>query len=167
MKLADGKTVLIATVALVLLLSAVAAPSNATRVFSSHLSGDEEVPSVITLAQGQVVLMVSKDATMIHYILIAANIENAFMAHIHIAPAGVNGAIVVWLYGSPPAGPDEDLIPGRFSGVLAKGTFTAADLVGPLAGQPLSALISEIEAGNAYVNVHTIQFPGGEIRGQI
>jgi len=162
-----GKTILISTVVLVLFLSAVVAPSYAGRVFSSHLSGDEEVPPVITKAHGQVVLMVSKDGTMIHYILIAANIENVFMAHIHIAPAGVNGAIVVWLYGSPPPGPDEDLIPGRFSGVLAKGTFTAADLVGPLAGQPLSALISEIEAGNAYVNIHTTQFPGGEIRGQL
>ena len=167
MRLMHGKTILISTVVLVLFLSAVVAPSYAGRVFSSHLSGDEEVPPVITKAHGQVVLMVSKDGTMIHYILIAANIENVFMAHIHIAPAGVNGAIVVWLYGSPPPGPDEDLIPGRFSGVLAKGTFTAADLVGPLEGQPLSALISEIEAGNAYVNIHTTQFPGGEIRGQL
>ena len=56
--------------------------------------------------------------------------------------------------------------------------ITAADLVGPLAGQPLSALIDAIDAGNIYVNVHTNDFvdppntgagdfPGGEIRGQV
>ncbi|MGH2603614.1 MAG: CHRD domain-containing protein [Dehalococcoidia bacterium] len=39
--------------------------------------------------------------------------------------------------------------------------------MGSLAGQPLSALIAQIQSGNAYVNVHTTQFPGGEIRGQL
>ena len=101
---------------------------------------------------------------MLHYTLIASNIENVLQSHIHLAPAGVNGPVVVWLY---PSSPPAVLIPGRFSGVLAEGTITADDLVGPLAGQPLSSLIDEITAGNAYVNVHTSQYPGGEIRGQI
>jgi hypothetical protein len=39
--------------------------------------------------------------------------------------------------------------------VIGRGTITAANLIGPLAGQPLSALIAVIEAGGAYVNVHT------------
>ncbi len=67
---------------------------------------------------------------------------------------------------------------GRTNGVLAQGTITAADLVGPLAGHPLSDLISAMRAGNAYVNVHTNDgvgpintgpgdFSGGEVRGQI
>jgi outer membrane receptor for monomeric catechols len=59
------------------------------------------------------------------------------------------------------------LIPGRFNGVLAEGTITADNLVGTLAGQSLGVLIEMIKAGNAYVNVHTSQFPPGEIRGQI
>ena len=57
-------------------------------------------------------------------------------------------------------------------------SITAGNLVGPLAGQPLSALVDAIEAGNAYVNVHTNDgvpptntgpgdFPAGEIRGQL
>jgi hypothetical protein len=93
-----------------------------------------------------------------------ANIENVTQAHIHLGPAGGTGGIVVWLYpGSPPL----QLIPGRSDGVLATGVITAGDLVGALAGQPLSALMDAINAGNAYVNVHTLQFPPGEIRGQI
>jgi len=67
---------------------------------------------------------------------------------------------------------------GRHDGVLAEGTFTAANFIGPLANQPMSALLAAMDAGNAYVNVHTNDgvaptntgpgdFPGGEIRGQI
>jgi hypothetical protein len=51
--------------------------------------------------------------------------------------------------------------------MLADGTITAANLVGALAGQPLSALVEALSSGGAYVNVHTQQNPGGEIRGQI
>ena len=64
------------------------------------------------------------------------------------------------------------------NGVLAEGTVTAADLIGPLAGQTLSSLMAQIAAGNVYVNVHTNDgiggvntgpgdFASGEIRGQI
>ena len=131
----------------------------ANRNFVTHMSGDEEVPAVDTLAQGQAIFHLSKDGETLEYKLIAANIENVLASHIHLAPSGVNGPIVAFLYVGP--------IPGRFDGVLARGTITAANLVGPLAGQPLSALIAAMEAGNTYVNVHTTQYPGGEIRGQI
>jgi hypothetical protein len=107
----------------------------------------------------------------------AANIDNAFMAHIHLAPVGVNGAIVEWLFPStaPAPGPTGA---GRLDGVLASGTFTAANLVGPLANHPLSDLIAAMRNGGAYVNIHTDDgiappntgpgdFPGGEIRGQL
>ncbi len=62
--------------------------------------------------------------------------------------------------------------------MLAHGTFTAANLIGPLTGHPLSDLIAALSTGGAYANVHTNDgvaptnsgpgdFPGGEIRGQI
>jgi hypothetical protein len=64
------------------------------------------------------------------------------------------------------------------NGRLAEGDISAANLVGPLAGQSLDALTEAIEAGNTYVNVHTNDFqdlantgpgdfPGGKIRGQL
>jgi hypothetical protein len=45
--------------------------------------------------------------------------------------------------------------------------ITNANLVGALAGQTLADLIAHFNNGNAYVNVHTTLYPGGEIRGQI
>jgi hypothetical protein len=135
------------------------------RNFRTHLSGDEEVPAVDTWAQGQAIFQLSKDGSELYYKLIVANIEDVRMAHIHTAPAGQNGPVVVWLF--PPDGPPAELIPGRSDGVLAEGTITADDLVGPLVGNPLQTLVDMIEAGNTYVNVHTTDNPGGEIRGQI
>ena len=149
--------------------------------FGTPLSADEEVmPAGVvntSKARGNSIFQLSADGTSLTYKLIVANIENVFQAHIHRGPAGSNGPIVVWLFPStaPVAGP---LGAGRLNGVIAEGTITAANLVGPLAGQPLSALLSDLRSGNAYVNVHTNDgvaptntgpgdFPGGEIRGQI
>jgi hypothetical protein len=130
----------------------------------THLSGGEEVPARPTQAQGQAIFQLSADGSALSYKLNIANIENVTQAHIHRAAAGINGPIVVWLY---PSAPPATLIPGRSQGTLAEGVITDASLVGPMAGQTLAALLNEIEAENTYVNVHTSQFPGGEIRGQI
>jgi len=141
------------------------------------LSGSGEVPARDTQARGQAFFQLSDDGMSIRYRLIAANIENVIMAHIHLAAEGMNGGIVVWLYpagGPPAAAPDG----GRFDGVLVTGSFDASKLVGALAGHPLSDLIDAMNTGGAYVNVHTDDgvaptntgagdFPGGEIRGQI
>ena len=162
------KVRLVSLFVLVALLASVGTAAAMVLNFRAHLSGRAEVPvAVDTQAQGQAIFQLSKDGTEMHYKLIAANIENLFMAHIHLAAADANGPIVVWLYGTPPAGPDEDLIPGRFDGVLAEGTITAADLVGPLAGKTLADLLQAMQDGGTYVNIHTIQYPPGEIRGQI
>jgi hypothetical protein len=145
--------------------------------FGTPLSGDEEVPANASKARGNAVLQLNAAGDAIDYQLSVANIENAFMAHIHMAAPGVNGPIVVWLFPStaptpnPPGG-------GRLDGVIASGTIAAANLTGPLAGHPLSDLVAAIKAGNTYVNVHTNDgvdpvntgpgdLPGGEVRGQV
>ena len=56
---------------------------------------------------------------------------------------------------------------GDIAGVLTAGNATAADLEGPLSGQDLANLIGVINEGDAYVNVHTTDYPEGEIRGTI
>jgi hypothetical protein len=156
--------VLLAVVVALLALAPVVGARGPDSNFRTHLTGAEEVPPVDTDAQGQAIFKLSADGESLSYKLIVANIEDVLMAHIHIAPAGENGGIVVWLY---PDGPPPALIEGRFQGVLATGVITADDLVGDLAGQPLSALIDLFTSGDAYVNVHTLAFPGGEIRGQV
>ena len=154
------------------LLAGSAAQAAENRNFVAVLSGDGEVPERETRGRGVAKFQLSYDGSTLSYQLNVANIHNVVAAHIHVGAANVNGPIVAFLAGDfPPGG-------GRSDGVLAKGTITAASLRGPLAGQPLSALIAQMRAGNTYVNVHTNDgvaptntgpgdFPGGEIRGQV
>ena len=147
----------------------------ADSTLTAHLNGRNEQPVARdTGATGNAVFHLSDDGTTLEYKLIVANIENVVAAHIHIGSVDVAGPVVAFLYGRvavPPGG-------GRVQGPIAQGEITAADLVGLLAGHPLSDLVAEIESGNAYVNVHTNDgvgdvntgpgdFPGGEIRGQM
>jgi CHRD domain len=156
----------------VLLGSSSASAQPAARNFVAHLDGGQEVPPRDTQAVGEAIFHVNADETALTFKVIATNIDNIVASHIHLGVFGVNGAIVAFLAGPfPPGG-------GRHDGILAEGTITAANLVGPLAGMPLSVLIAAMRAGGTYVNVHTNDgvdgnntgagdFPGGEIRGQI
>ncbi|HET8629584.1 MAG TPA: CHRD domain-containing protein [Thermomicrobiales bacterium] len=137
-----------------------AAAAGNGRNFVAHLAGSQETPPNSTLSQGEAIFHLSPDGSTLSYKLIVANIDNVTVAHIHLGMPGVAGPVVVFLYHGP-------TIAGRFDGVLAEGTITAADLTGPLAGQSLSTLLNDIRSGDAYVNVHTTQFPAGQIRGQI
>jgi len=167
------------TVAFVVGLAAVGlAVAGANRNWSQHANGSMEVPVRDSQGQAQLILHLARDGDSLDYKLIASNIENVFMAHIHLAPPGMNGPIVVWLYPStapvpltPPTGPIDP-------GPIAEGTITAANLVGPLAGRSLEDLVSALNNDSAYVNLHTNDgvaptntgpgdFPGGEIRGDI
>ena len=140
--------------------------------WSDHLTGAQEVPARDTKAQGQAIFHLSDDGTSLDYTLMATNIENVVQAHIHAGVPGVNGGIGVFLYGLVPAGG------GRTDGVLSQGTITAGDFIGPFAGMSVAQVAALMDAGQAYVNVHTNDgvgavntgpgdFPGGEVRGDI
>ena len=135
------------------------------------LSGKNEVPARRTKAHGVATFHLNKEGDELSYRIIVSQLLNPVGAHIHKAAAGTNGPIVVGLF-SGPAGS------GRHNGVLVKGVITAANLTGPLAGMTLEDLLTLLQSGDAYVNVHTNDgvappntgpgdFPGGEIRGQI
>lgn len=93
-------------------------------------------------------------------------IRNVNQGHIHLGSEDENGPVVAWLY------PQDTREPETLEGlnrefVLAEGTLTEEDLVGPFEGESLDALAEAMTDGGTYVNVHSEQNPGGEIRGQI
>jgi hypothetical protein len=149
-----------------------AGSASAGGIATTPLRGAYEVPARDTRATGFVKLKLNHDGTKLQYVLHVSHIENVVMVNIHLASAGHNGAAVAVLFGpAEPAG-------GRVGGRLASGTITAGKLVGPLSGEPLSALIAAIRTGTAYVNVLTNSgerpedsgpgnYLAGEIRGQI
>lgn len=132
--------------------------------FYATLTGAEQVPAQATPAYGTASFVVEAGGNSLRYALTVVGVPNVMMAHIHIGAPGQNGPVVLWLY---PSAPPPVPIAGVTTADLGMGVATRANLMGPLAGQPLSALINAMAAGNAYVNVHTQQAPGGLIRGQI
>jgi CHRD domain len=129
--------------------------------FEAKLLGANEVPPVNTLGAGVATMKLVNDRTELRFQVRVKNLTDVVQAHIHLGASGVNGPVVVFFL-RPGEAP-----PGPFAGLLAEGSATAADLVGPLAGHPFSELVDAMLTGNAYVNVHTVANPGGEIRGQV
>jgi hypothetical protein len=163
---------------------AVSAGSDPATTFVAPLSA---ATGINTAATGDAFFWLAPNGTALEYVVVVSNINNAFMAHIHLSPAG---DILVWLAPNPntaasgeeascvavlsggPASACAGLMSGSFSGVLGQGTITAADLSGPktCAGcdnVTFSQLMTDIQAGKAYVNVHTSQNPSGEVQGTI
>jgi hypothetical protein len=147
------------------------------RLTVTLLQGENEVPPHVTAASGQISLRLLDD-DHIGYTLDVANITNVTMAHIHMAPKGVNGGIVVWLYPSVKGTAPLPGGSGPVGRILVSGTFSSADFRGALAGKTMADFLAAVEAGQTYGNVHTDDgiappntgagdFPGGEIRGQL
>ena len=67
--------------------------------WSVHANGSQEVPPRDSQGQAQAIFHLAPDGQSIDYKLNAANIENVFMAHIHMVPTGpapgVNGPIAM------------------------------------------------------------------------
>jgi hypothetical protein len=135
--------------------------------FRALLSGDAENPPVETKGHGVATLKLSDGGDSLSYKLMVANLEDITQAHIHCGAPELNGPVVAFLFGPASAGVDDN-------GRLAEGVITDADVL-PRPDSPecpggvadLDDVIEKIESGDAYVNVHTIAHPAGEIRGQI
>ena len=149
--------------------------AQAADVFTATLDGSQQLPEPVkTNATGKLELKPSADGKSIEYTLSVSNLANAVAGDLHLGPASANGPLVLKLFPRPGASTKT----GEFSGVLAQGTITAADLIGPLLGSSLADFIDELKAGDVYTNVHTSDGrdppnsgPGdyrlGEIRGQL
>ena len=155
------KSTLVSVLVLAILVMAigVAAAAESRTVFRTPLAGPNSD------AHGNAVVLFRDDNSELSYKLVVNGLEDTLMAHIHVAAApGGNGPPVLWLY--PDAAPPQ-LIPGIFNGMLGKGSATDADLTGAAGVTSLADLRTAIEEGRAYVNVHTVANPGGEIRGTL
>ncbi len=144
---------------------AVLAQNFGSRNVRAQLTGFEEVPSILSPARGSFEARISNDGAAIDFRLRYVGFtSNVAMAHIHLAQEGVNGPVIVFLCGGPtPACPSPG---GEVTGTIVAGDVLAAPAQGLAAGD-LLGLLRAIRAGVTYVNVHSANFPGGEIRGQI
>ena len=114
--------------------------------FTSNLSGLNEVPPNGSPATGTS-MGTYDDVTNMFMMDTSATgfVANVTAAHIHIAPVGVAGPVVFPL-----------------SGTTGSTSYTSHDMFVLTAQQETDFL-----GGMWYVNIHSGQFPGGEVRGQL
>lgn len=127
------------------LTPAAAATSNPHSAKVAFLNGAKEVAPGDEDGRGLAVVRVDAEAGEVCYLLMASRLDGSVVAaHIHKAPAGVNGPVVVPL--TPPA----------------DGVVHACAAVDPVLANDIAA-----NAAGYYVNVHTTAFPAGAVRGQL
>jgi len=143
------------------------------QVRHANLTGAQETPPVtITTATGELTLTINAARTQVDYQLdlVGPFTSNIIFAHIHIGPVATAGPVVLFFCTNmaPPIGvPAPPACPVGAGTVT--GTLTAANLT-PQAGVGVTTFpdtVTHILSGDAYANVHTVNFPAGEIRGQI
>ena len=149
------KTTSIISVWIVVLLSlGVVTTAPAQTVYQAQLSGSHEVPAVTSAGTGEVTATLDGNTLTLEgsFSDLTAPVDTdiAGGAHIHMEMPGRNGGVTHAL--------TVDLDPEGTSG-----SFSAVDNVFELEADELEAL----EARMLYVNIHTENFAGGEIRGQL
>lgn len=127
--------------------------------FWTGLEGEFEKPQVDTNASGMAVFKVTQDN--IWYLINITGIDKVTAAHIHSGAPEENGPILAWLFRS------NGTLTGNIDGILTQGNITGKMLEGPSIGDQLSEIVSGMKNGTTYVDVHTLDYPNGEIRGQI
>lgn len=113
------------------------------------------------------------DATQtINYTLTYSNLSTpATQAHIHFGNRYDSGGVSAFLCGPAPASTIPCPPGNTAETVTVTGTITPTNVIGP-AGQGIGPgdwqkLVDAMRAGMTYANVHSTQFPAGEIRAQI
>lgn len=110
-------------------------------VFETTLTGAKEVPANDSDAKGTATLTFNKE-TKIFVLNVTHDIANPTAGHIHMGAVGENGDVIF-----PFDSPESPI------------TLTSSELT--------EAQIAALNDGLFYVNIHTEEFPGGEIRGNL
>ncbi len=116
------------------------------KAYTGMLDAEQEVPSNSSDATGLATFNLSKQGNEVNYYVVVEGLTGPIqMAHLHNAPAGENGGVIV------------DLMSG-IDGNVISGSFDPNEFDG---------LLEAMNAGEIYINVHTTENPGGEVRGQL
>ncbi|HTD23849.1 MAG TPA: CHRD domain-containing protein [Terriglobales bacterium] len=147
-----------------------AADNDDSVFFRTSLNGLNETSvggaPINTPATGTFKMTVHPDGTVTFTLTFKNLTSMPLFSHIHFGFPAESGGVMVFLCG----GDSQPACPAATSGTIT-GTITAANVVGPTkqnvtVGDLVTAL-RLVGEGATYVNLHTTNFPGGEIRGQV
>jgi hypothetical protein len=135
--------------------------------------GTGETGAILSTGHATLKLSVDKSAQTLTYTLTYSGLTNVLQAHIHFGKEHVAGGVMVFFctnLGNGPAG--TPACPDDTAGeVTVTGTVSATGVVGPasqnIAVGDFAAVVAALASDTVYGNIHTKQFPAGEIRGQV
>lgn len=110
--------------------------------YAAALDGAQQVPPLASAGSGFATVRLAEPANSVSIFMHFDGLPGATAAHLHLAPAGINGPVIVPLTAGPGS------------------TFTA------VATLP-AAQVAALKAAGTYINLHSAAHPGGEIRGQV
>lgn len=121
-------------------------PMVANSTFTATLMGSSETPPNASTATGSATFVYNPTTYMLTGTITFSGFTTATtVAHIHLGAVGVAGNPVFTIEAS-----------GPFTSPIS---YTSPALT--------AANATDLFAGNYYVNIHTVAFPNGEIRGQL
>jgi hypothetical protein len=136
-----------------------------TESFSATLAGGNEVPP-INSAGTAAFNMTNRGGPITFSLTFSGLTSPLSVAHLHFAPSKVAGGVMIFLCG----GGNQPACPAATSGTI-KGTITAANVTGPgvqgITPGDLDSALAAVRSELSYANMHTTNFPGGEIRGDV
>lgn len=139
-------------------IGAMGAPASADYFFTAGFSGLNEVPTVVTFALGDGTFGLNDAQTDLTFHISYTGLNPSIVAGssgFYIGAFGTNGPLVRAFTASETSG----LI---YPNGLITGTWSSSD------SQPLTpTFVSDLFAGNVYVNIVTTSHESGEIRGQL
>ncbi len=162
----------LAALAVIGLTVTVASADEGTTTFAASLSGFNELsPTSPILTDGTGTFHATVRGSSLTYTETFAHLTSpALQSHIHFAERNVNGGIFLFLCSNLGNGPAGTPACPAGGGTVTR-TVTAADFVAVpsqnVPGGSLTAALRIMRSGDAYANVHSLNFPAGEIRGQI
>jgi hypothetical protein len=146
-------------------LFAVPVANSQTERFSASLTGAQEVPPINTAGTGNFEMTIQQ-GTITFSLTFSGLSSPLSVAHLHFAPSKVAGGVMIFLCG----GGGQPACPATTEGTIT-GTITAANVTGPtaqgIAAGDLDSALEAVRDGLSYANMHTANFGGGEIRGQV
>ena len=133
--------------------------------------GAGETGAILSAGTGQLRLDVDRATQTITFQLTFSGLSSPVtQSHIHFGKVHTAGSVMVFFCSNLPTAP-AGVQPCPAAGGTVSGTITAANVLA-IAGQNVpagdfAALTGALDSDTAYANIHTMNFPAGEIRGQI
>ena len=157
---------LLSTLLLLTFSVATVASDDDVTILTASLRGANEVPAINSDGRASFRAVIHENGSITFTETFSGLTSNAIFSHIHFGEVHVSGGVMIWLCG----GGGQPACPASTSGTIS-GTITAANVTGPtsqgITAGDLASALRAVRQGAGYVNLHSVNFPAGEVRGQV